>query len=165
MEFVTRELTADDQAFISEMQYAAFFVPPGEAPFPRSILDEPHIQRYHAGFGTESGDVGVIAEDEIGAPLGAAWVRQVEGYGFVDAETPELGIAVVAAARGRSVGSALLRALFERVPRCSLSVDVRNPAKRLYDRLGFDLVRIDSGHTAVMLRDADSGGASRVRIR
>lgn len=151
----TRTATAADQVFISEMQYEAFFVPPGAEPFPVSILDEPHIRPYHVGFGTRPGDVGVIAETCGGRPIGAAWVRLVEGYGFVDAHTPELGIAVVDEHRGGGVGTALLDDLLVTVPRCSLSVDRRNPATRLYERSGFVTVRTDDEHTVVMLWTGD----------
>ena len=150
-----RAASASDQRFISEMQFEAFFVPPGGEPFPRSILDEPNVRPYHAEFGTRPGDVGVIAETSAGRPFGAAWVRLVEGYGFVDAETPELGIAVVDSYRGSGVGSALLDELVARVPRCSLSVDVRNAAFRLYERSGFVTVRTDGEHTKVMLRTGE----------
>ena len=151
-----RPASADDQAFISEMQFEAFFVPPEAEPFPRSILDDPNIRKYHAGFGTRRGDVGVIAETPGGEPLGAAWARLVEGYGFVDAATPEIGLAVVGSARGSGIGTALLRALLADVPRCSLSVDTRNPAMRLYERLGFELVVHDDGGSATMLRDGSA---------
>ena len=150
--FSIRTAVAADQAFISEMQYEALFVPPGDEPFPRSILDEPHIRRYHARFGTQDGDVGVIAETSTGRPLGAAWVRLVEGYGFVDADTPELGIAVVDGCRGAGVGTSLLTELLAPVPRCSLSGDARNPALDLYERSGFATVRTDGEYTKVMLR-------------
>ena len=147
-----RTAAVADQSFISEMQYGAFFVPPGDEPFPRSILAEPHIRPYHDGFGTQRGDVGVIAETSTGRPLGAAWVRLVEGYGFVDADTPELGIAVVDGCRGAGVGTALLTELLTQVPRCSLSVDARNRALGMYERSGFVTVRTDGQHTKVMLR-------------
>ena len=152
-----RPATGADQEFISDMQYEAFFVPPGEPPFPRSILDEPHIVKYHVEFGAHRGDAGVIAETPDDRPVGAAWVRLVEGYGFVSADTPELGIAVVEDVRGSGIGTALLAALLELVPRCSLSVDTRNPAVRLYERAGFRTVRTEGEHSAVMLRE---GGAS-----
>jgi ribosomal protein S18 acetylase RimI-like enzyme len=153
VEYVLRDLSADDQEFITDMQYEAFFVPPGAAPYPRSILAEEAIVPYHAGFGTREGDVGVAAEAPDVELLGAAWVRHVpNGYGFVADEIPELGIAVLANARGRGVGSALLAALVDRVPSLSLSCDVRNPAMHLYRRFGFELVRMDGEHTAVMLR-------------
>jgi len=151
--FTIRPASAADQAFISDMQYEALFVPAGEPPFPRAILDEPNIRRYHEGFGTVAGDTGVIAESFDRRPLGAAWVRLVVGFGFVDHDTPELGIAVVASARGTGVGSALLRQLFDVVERCSLSVDRRNRAIRLYERFGFVPIRVDGDHATVMLRE------------
>lgn len=151
--FVIRRATSADQAFISEMQFEAFFVPPGAEPFPTSILDQPQIVKYHVGFGERAGDVGVIAESPAGRQLGAAWVRQVEGYGFVDADTPELGIAVLAGERCAGIGSALLHQLVRSVPRCSLSVDIRNPAIRLYERLGFAVVRTDGAYSVTMLLD------------
>jgi ribosomal protein S18 acetylase RimI-like enzyme len=150
-QFTIRPAVASDQSFITEMQYAAFFVPPGGAPFPRSILDDPAIVKYHRDFGSRPGDVGVVALDDAGRRLGAAWVRLVEGYGFVDRETPELGIAVVDGVRGQGIGTALLEELLARVPRCSLSVDRRNPAMRLYERLGFEAVT-DDGDAVTMLR-------------
>jgi SAM-dependent methyltransferase len=148
-----RPATASDQAFISEMQYEAFFVPPGVSPFDREILDEPAIRPYHADFGSQPGDVGRIAVGRDGNPVGVAWVRRLRGYGFVDDDTPELSVAVVESRRGGGVGMALLEALLAAVPRMSLSVDRRNPALRLYERLGFDVVREDGEHTLVMLCD------------
>ena len=59
-------------------------------------------------------------------------------------------IAVRAAHRGCGVGSTLLRELIDDVGRVSLSVDVRNPAMRLYARLGFVEVRPE-GFSATML--------------
>ena len=135
------------------MQYEALFVPPGAEALPRSVLDQPDLRVYHEDFGTRPGDVGRVAVDETGAAIGAAWARQVEGYGFVDHVTPELAVAVLPAHRGCGVGRTLLESLFEVTPRCSLSVDLRNRAKALYDRLGFELVRMDGEYTAVMLRD------------
>jgi ribosomal protein S18 acetylase RimI-like enzyme len=148
-----RAISRDDQAFVTEMQYEALFVPPGDEPIPHEVLDQPGIARYHAGFGTRPGDVGVIAIGADASRLGAAWVRQLEGYGFVDGDTPELGVAVVAQHRGEGLGRELLVRLFDLVPRCSLSVDDRNPARRLYERLGFEDVRRDGEHAVVMLRD------------
>jgi ribosomal protein S18 acetylase RimI-like enzyme len=87
--------------------------------------------------------------------LGAAWVRQLSGeepgYGYVDDDTPELSVAVARRRRGRGVGTALLARLLESVPRCSLSVDDRNPAVRLYARFGFEVISVKE-HSLTMLR-------------
>jgi ribosomal protein S18 acetylase RimI-like enzyme len=93
----------------------------------------------------------VIAVGDDGRRLGAAWYRLFSeaepGFGFVDAETPEISIAVVPASRGRGIGTALLAALVELgrdegFHALSLSVSPENPAVRLYERAGF--VRVES---------------------
>lgn len=155
-----RAATAADQEIISEMQYHALFVPPGEPPLPRSVVDESRLRDYHAGFATRRGDIGRIAERADGSPVGAAWVRNVEGFGFVDDGTPELAIAVSEADRGQGIGTALLESLLAAVPRCSLAVDVRNPALHRYERVGFEVVRTDGEHGVVMLRDVRVGSSS-----
>ncbi|MDJ0770888.1 MAG: GNAT family N-acetyltransferase [Ilumatobacter sp.] len=149
---VIRPAGSEDEPFLREMQYEALFVPPGAPPFAPEAVDDPGIRRYYAGFGSLPGDVGFVAETERG-PIGAVWARLVQGYGFVDERTPEIGLAVVAAERGRGVGSALLSALVEVVPRCSLCVDMRNPARRLYRRFDFVEVRRDGEFASVMLRE------------
>jgi len=154
VDIVIRPATAMDQAFISDMQYEALFVPDGEPPLDRAVLDEPMIRSYHACFGSKVGDLGRIALDPAGTPIGAAWVRQLRGYGYVDDETPELGVAVVERRRGCGIGSALIDDLLVVVPRVSLSVDDRNRALGLYERQGFEAVRRDGAHTVVMLREA-----------
>jgi ribosomal protein S18 acetylase RimI-like enzyme len=150
-----RPATSGDESFLREMVYAALFVPDGQPPFARELLDQPGISHYYRGFGRRAGDVGLIAHIPSGEPVGAAWARQLTGddpgYGYVDDETPELTIAVVPAHRGRGVGTRLLTDLAQAVPRCSLSVDERNPARRLYERFGFAVVASD-GNSLTMLR-------------
>ncbi|HEY5388906.1 MAG TPA: GNAT family N-acetyltransferase [Solirubrobacteraceae bacterium] len=94
-------------------------------------------------------------------PVGAAWWRfftdEDHGYGFIEPPIPELSVAVTEGLRGRGVGGALLEALIERardadLPALSLSVEVDNPALRLYERLGFTAVAHD-GNAWTMRRD------------
>ncbi len=151
---VLRRATSGDVEFLREMLHLALFVPPGAAPFPDDVLDAPELARIVDGYGTAAGDAGWIAESESGELLGAAWVRRftgdAPGFGYVDDVTPELAIAVRATHRGRGVGTSLLRELIDDVGRLCLSVDVRNPALRLYERLGFAEVRRE-GFSATML--------------
>lgn len=147
--------STDDASLLREMLLQALFVPPGGPPFPAGVIDTPALSRYVDGFGSQAGDRGWCAESFTGELLGAAWVRQLSGsnvgYGYVDDDTPELTVAVAAAHRGHGLGTGLLTALIDEVGRCSLSCDARNPAIRLYERLGFVAVRSD-GDSVVMLR-------------
>ena len=88
---------------------------------------------------------GVVAEEQQ-SRIGAAWFRlwtpELHSYGFVNAETPELGIAVALGHRSRGVGRTLLRALIEiaqsdGLPALSLSVSPFNYARALYESEGF----------------------------
>jgi GNAT superfamily N-acetyltransferase len=148
-ELRTRLATPQDEGFLREMLYLALFVPPGEPPSPRSIVDTPALQHYVHAFGHDGRhDHGIIAETPDGQAIGAAWVRLLPrddaGYGFVADDTPELSIAVAQMHRGKGVGTALLTELLDvigpRFPAVSLSVDAANPARRLYERFGFEPV-------------------------
>jgi ribosomal protein S18 acetylase RimI-like enzyme len=154
---VIRQATSHDETFLFEMVYEALFVEPGGEPFARSVLDHPQIAHYAKGFG-RPGDVGLLAQTLAGSPIGAAWVRRYTSsdpaYGFVDGDTPELSIAVITEYRGAGVGTRLLTELLANVPRCSLSVDERNPAVRLYERLGFETIE-RSGSSLTMLLNRD----------
>ena len=138
--------TETDVRFLQEMLYLAATWRPDRPHRSRAeLLSDPKIAVYLAGW-PRAADAGVLAEDTLGAPLGAAWYRlfdEVEpGYGFIDTSIPELTVGVRPEARGRGVGTALLRELIqrarlERLPALSLSVEEDNPAVRLYERLGF----------------------------
>ncbi|MES2715609.1 MAG: N-acetyltransferase [Pseudomonadota bacterium] len=79
----------------------------------------------------------LVVADEAGAGacLGRLWVdRSGERLHVLD-------IALLPAARGQGTGSALLRSLMaearQRGVPLTISVEIHNPARRLYDRLGF----------------------------
>jgi ribosomal protein S18 acetylase RimI-like enzyme len=141
-----RVLTAADEPFLWEMLYQALYVPPGQPPFPREILQQPEIACYVHGWG-QPHDRGFAALVE-GEPVGAAWLRLLTverpGYGYVDDDTPELSIAVLPEFRGMGIGSQLLTHLLEQAqalyPAVCLSVSPGNPALRLYQRIGFTIV-------------------------
>lgn len=111
---------------------------------------------YLAGW-PRQGDYGLVAERDV--PLGAAWYRtyteEEHGYGFVDVSVPELSIAVIASHRHQGIGRLLLVGLIEASEvqghaALSLSVNIANPARRLYESVGFQAVETrDSGMTMV----------------
>jgi ribosomal protein S18 acetylase RimI-like enzyme len=144
-ETILRRGGAQDVRFLRDMLHHAYYW--------RERVPGSLVSRYVRGWG-RPGDTAVIALAG-GFPVGAAWyrlfTREEPGYGFVDAETPELAIAVVPSKRGHGVGDELLRALIERgraagFARLSLSVEPGNPARKLYERHGFEVV--DQGSEA-----------------
>ena len=140
-----RDLRADEMPFLEQMLYVALaWRPDVELPPREWLLAHPQVVVFHAGWG-RAGDVGLVAE-EGGEPVGLAWYRfftdEEHGEGHVDETTPELAIAVVDGYRGRGVGKLLMETIHARarahgVARISLSVDRDNPARRLYERLGY----------------------------
>jgi ribosomal protein S18 acetylase RimI-like enzyme len=150
-----RESGEDDLEFLWDMLYEAIHWGPEKAdpkPQREELLSEPEISHYLEGWGRE-GDMALVAVDpDDGRRVGAAWRRLMPpedpGYGFVDASTPEIGLAVVPDLRGRGVGGLLLRSLIEAARSegygaLSLSVEDGNPAIRLYERHGFVKLRLE----------------------
>ena len=141
---LVRKAAEADTPFLEEMLLLAADWR-SEAPV-RSVADimsEPTLARYVVGW-PRPGDVGVVAE--ASGPVGAAWWRFFKaddpGYGFVDAATPEVSVAVRRGWRGQGIGKELLPALIacaraEGIGALSLSVERGNYAVRLYERLGF----------------------------
>ena len=158
-----RGLSPADQHFLWEMLYHSLHVPEGRPPFPREVIKRPEIAKYAAAWG-RADDLGFVAvEVSSGESVGAVWLRLLrgdeKGYGYVDDETPELGMAVLPEHRGRGVGSELLRRLLASAgavyPSVCLSVSADNPAVRLYERAGFERVGA-SGASVTMIRRLNS---------
>ena len=138
-----RELKEPDYVCLNEFLYQAIYIPEGMSLPPRSIINEPEIFVYIKDFGTQAGDLGVVAEQN-GQNIGAAWTRIIPAYGHVDTETPELAISVLPEFRGYGIGTKLMKRLFEVLrnngyKQTSLSVQKDNPAVRLYKRLGYKM--------------------------
>lgn len=142
---VVRAATAEDEPFLWRMLFEAAHMADDGATSVREAQAHPELARYLQGW-MRPGDVGVIAQDRLGTPLGAAWVRfwseHERGYGYVQDDVPELAIAVAPEHRGRGVGREMLTHLIhllqaEGYPGISLSVRADSPALRLYERMGF----------------------------
>jgi GNAT superfamily N-acetyltransferase len=148
-----RDLADDEHTFLREMLYAALaWRPDVELPPIEYVLAHPQVTMFHEDWG-RAGDTALVAEED-GGLLGVVWYRffteAVHGEGYVDDQTPELAVAVMDGFRGRGIGRRLMEAMHERarrdgVSRISLSVDVENPARRLYVALGYTDFEPDDG--------------------
>lgn len=145
-EFTIRPAVLEDLPFLREMLFEAAAVSDEIRQMGKEkALVLPFLARILENFGRR-GDFGLVAEGENGSLTGAVWARlfpaEAKGYGFISEEIPELAIAVAPEFRGRGAGTRLLEELIKtarrlKFPALSLSVDRRNPAFRLYERLGF----------------------------
>jgi len=91
-----REIRQAAIPFLDEMLYEAIFVPERDKKLPKDIIKQAELSRYISDFG-RLGDICLVAEIQ-GRLVGAIWVRMFKvdetGFGFVDATTPELSMAV-----------------------------------------------------------------------
>jgi ribosomal protein S18 acetylase RimI-like enzyme len=156
-----RPASTADLPFLTEMALLAGF-PPG--PLPEGAADMSRVTRWLTGWG-RPGDAGVVAWHE-GHRVGAAWCR-VLGEVLVRDDAarpiPELAIAVAPDYQGRGVGTRLLDGLARAAAAAghqaiALTVNSRNPALRLYERHGFEVVGRD-GDRLTMVKSLDQPGA------
>src|SRR5437773_9924323 len=134
-----------DLDFLKEMLFEAFFWDAStKRPVFASFRDTPEFSKLLADWGRQ-GDRAIIAQEGdtgIGAAWFRHWTRELHSYGFVDAATPEIAMAVRQDYRSKGLGRRLLDALVETaraggVPALSLSASPLNFARRLYESAGF----------------------------
>lgn len=152
-------ITAADLPFVREMLHAAAsWRSSTDRPSIDHVLDDPQLATYVRDWG-RAGDEGLVARAGP-RPVGAVWVRRFadadHGYGYVDERTPELSIAVTAGYRGHGIGRCLVTAMLAQLrldgaEQVSLSVEIDNPARRLYEELGFASLE-DTGGAVTMVR-------------
>jgi len=158
-DFTLRPAGPRDADFLTDLLIAAVNWESGRAGRGRAnLLAHTTVARYVAGW-PRADDLGVVAVDRRGEPIGASWLRHFSaeepGYGFVPPDVPELSIGVVPSWRGRGVGRSLLREVARAagrrgIARISLSVARRTPARWLYLREGYVTVaRSEDSETMV----------------
>ena len=155
----------DDEPFLWKMlYYAAHMDEDGETSL-LAAKNNPDLIKYVEGWGRAS-DRGFIAVDPYSQrQIGASWVRLLIGkdktISYIDECTPELAIAILPDYIGKGVGTQLLAHFIEAVkddyPAIVLSVRSTNPAKRLYERMGFVVVsnatnRVGTASVNMLLR-------------
>ena len=155
-----RPAGTDDFTFLATMLgESAVWRPDKPTPTGEEVMADPRYAMYLMGW-PRPGDYGLVAEQD--GPVGAAWYRTYTEadhvYGFVAEDVPELSIAVIASRRHEGIGRRLLVELIEAsvahgYRALSLSVAENNPARRLYESVGFVDVE-KHGHTWTMVRHA-----------
>jgi len=123
------------------------------------IDGDPEIARYFSDF-PSGRDFGLVDVEGV-APRAVAWLvflpADRAGYGFVDADIPELSITTFDRFRGLGIGTALLARLIEAAEArglsgISLSVEDGNRARRVYERTGFEVVGRNGGSDTMLLK-------------
>ena len=155
MGYSIRELRESEYPLLNDFLYEAIFIPEGMCinavmqPPPREIIYQPELQVYVADFGRHKGDTALVAEVEGGIAcntiVGAVWVRIMDDYGHIDDETPSFAISLYKDYRHRGIGTALMRAMLDRLradgyARASLAVQKANYAVKMYRKAGFTVV-------------------------
>jgi len=168
--YTFRPATAADIELLTDMTLEAFnWDPERPAVTMAQLRADPALRRYVVDW-PASGEQGTVAETPVGEAVGAVWWRffpaDQPGYGFVAEDVPELSLAVAPGWRGRGVGRALLRALFEQaraagLTRVSLSVERANHAADLYASEGFEVVDGDENADTMVKDLADRSGRHR----
>lgn len=165
MNFIIRNIEKTEFSFLEKMLFEAIFIPDGEEKLPTSIIFIPELYRYIQLFGQKN-DIClvVVLDNEL---VGAAWTRiyaeiptgmpaQVSaGYGYLDDQTPELSMAIQEKHRNKGIGTQLLQKMIDKLKtlkyyQVSLSVDNRNFAYQLYQKLGF--VDVETTENSVIMK-------------
>ena len=138
-----REIHPEEIYLLDDFLYDAIFIPDGEIPPDRSIIEKPELRVYTENFGSNESDKCLVAELN-GEIVGAVWCRIMNDYGHVYDDAPSFAISVKKDYRKRGIGTALMKEMIESLrrsgyKRASLSVQKANYAVKMYINLGFEI--------------------------
>ena len=145
MKYTIRKMAVEEYPLLNDFLYEAIFIPDGITPPPRDIIASPELQIYVDRFGTSKDDFTLVAEVEEKI-VGAVWVRIMNDYGHIDEETPSLAISLYKEYRGQGIGTNMMKEMLSLLKthgykRVSLSVQKANYAAKMYQKIGFNIVR------------------------
>lgn len=145
MKYTIREMTAQEYPLLDDFLYEAIFVPEGVEPPSKSIITAPELQVYVKGFGVSKDDFALVAEVE-NKIIGAVWVRIMNDYGHIDDKTPSLAISLYKKYRGQGIERSLIKEMLSLLQahgykHVSLSVQKANYAAKLYQKIGFRIIK------------------------
>ena len=144
-----RKLQPQELPRLEDFLYEAIYQPDKDNHLPREVIKAPQISVYIDNFGKLKDDYCLVADFE-GKLIGAVWVRilagEIKGYGNIDDKTPEFAISVFKEYRNQGIGTLLMLKMIEYLKntgyaQCSLSVQKANYAAKMYQKLGFEIVK------------------------
>ena len=148
-EVIIREIRTEELDILDELMYQSIYQPEGSKPIPREVTKIPEVNIYIDAFGSKKDDYCLVAELEERI-IGAVWVRiladEIKGYGNIDDQTPEFAISLFKEYRNKGIGTLLMQKMIEYLKgkgyaQISLSVQKQNNAVRMYQNLGFEIIR------------------------
>ncbi len=143
MNYIVREIKANEYKLLEDFLYEAIFIPDGVHAPPRTIVKQPELQIYLSDFGKKD-DFGFVAEVDHKV-VGAVWTRIMNDYGHVDDATPSLAISLYKEYRGFGIGTQLMKNILillkeKGYQRVSLAVQKMNYAYQMYVKVGFHII-------------------------
>lgn len=153
-----RPLVPGDQAQLWTWLHVALWDPPPACLRPIVVLQSPGVRIYAEDWGKPT-DVGVVAQVD-GVDAGACWMRLLpEGVGLasVDAQTPQLGIALMPDYQHKGYGKPMMLAALASAKQAgyaqvSLTVHPQNPAQFMYEACGFRKIGLRNGYHLMLAR-------------
>ena len=145
MNYTIREIQKHEYPLLNDFLYEAIYIPEGMEPPPKSIIASPELQVYVEHFGELKDDRGLVAEID-GKIVRAVWARIMNDYGHIDNATPSLAISLYKGYRGLGIGTAKMKDILHLLQshgykQASLSVQKANYATKLYQKVGFEIIR------------------------
>ena len=138
-----RKLCSKEVDLLKDFLYEAIFIPEGEEPPARDIVERPELRIYYDDFGQGPADHCLLAEVD-GRIIGAVWTRIMNDYGHVDDETPSFAISLFSDYRSQGIGTRLMKEMLSLLKdhgyrQASLAVQKANYAVRMYRNVGFEI--------------------------
>ena len=149
VDLTIREIKIKELDILKDLLYEAIYQAEGSEPLPKDIIEKPEINAYIDNFSKMEDDYCLVAivDQQI---VGAVWIRiladVIKGYGNIDNQTPEFAISLFKPYRRKGIGTLLMQKMIAYMKekgyiRGSLSVDKDNYAVKMYQSVGFEIIK------------------------
>lgn len=152
-----RQLESYEYDILPLFLYNSIFQSDDEEMLEYSVIKDQSYAKYINDFGKDT-DFAVAWELD-GRIAGIAWVRLFdeadESFGYVDEITPELTLSVLAGYDDQLIGPELISIVFNELrlqgaQKVSVSLDINDCYTSMYEKLGFEQLRVNVDNTRVL---------------